>query len=160
MTTPVFRPMRRFKQAASELDCQSLLQSAPRGILSVLGDGGYPYGVPLNFVYENGKVYFHCAPEGHKLDALRRCDKASFCVLSEPVKREGEWWNTFLSVICFGRVQEVTDPAEHDRLLRALAKKYFPEGYDTEADMRKNAHRAVILELTIEHLSGKNVREK
>ena len=104
MTEP-FRPMRRFKQAASEQECIALLQTAPRGVLSVLGDGGYPYGVPLNFIYENGKLYFHCAVEGHKIDALRACEKASFCVLSEATKNPDEWWNCFTSVICFGRIR-------------------------------------------------------
>ena len=158
--TESFRPMRRFKQAASEQECTELLQSAQRGILSVLGDGGYPYGVPLNFLYEDGKIYFHCAMEGHKLDAVRSCDKASFCVLSEAHKNPGEWWNCFTSVICFGRVREISDPDEHERLLRALGKKYFPEGYDIDTDMVRNAPRALVLELTIEHMSGKHVREK
>ena len=159
MTEP-FRPMRRFKQAASEQECLGLLQSAQRGVLSVLGDGGYPYGVPLNFVYEDGKIYFHCAVEGHKIDALRACAKASFCVLSEPAKTPGEWWNCFTSVICFGHVREISDPAEHDRLLRLLGAKYFPEGYDIDADMVRNAPRALVLELAIEHMTGKHVREK
>lgn len=152
--------MRRFKQAASEQECTVLLKTAPRGVLSVLGDGGYPYGMPLNFIYEGGKIYFHCAMEGHKLDALRACDKASFCVLSGAHKNPGEWWNCFTSVICFGRIQEITDPAEHDRLLHLLGAKYFPGGYDIEADMVKNAPRALVLALTIEHMSGKHVREK
>jgi len=160
LMTTIFRPMRRFKQAAAEQECLELLRVAPRGVLSVLGDGGYPYGVPLNFVYENGKIYFHCAVEGHKLDALRSWEKASFCVLSEAVKNPGEWWNCFTSVICFGRVRVITDPAEHNRLLRLLGEKYFPEGYDIEADMLRNAPRALVLELTIEHMSGKHVREK
>lgn len=152
--------MRRFKQAASEQECLGLLQSAQRGVLSVLGDGGYPYGVPLNFVYENGKIYFHCAVEGHKIDALRACPKASFCVLSEPVKNPGEWWNCFTSVICFGHVREISDQAEHDKLLRLLGAKYFQEGYDIDADMVRNAPRALVLELAIEHMTGKHVREK
>ena len=152
--------MRRFKQAASEQECQDLLQSAWRGVLSVLGDGGYPYGVPLNFVYDDGKIYFHCAVEGHKIDALRACPKASFCVLSEPAKNPGEGWNCFTSVICFGHVREISDQAEHDRLLRLLGAKYFPEGYDIDADMVRNAPRALVLELAIEHMTGKHVREK
>lgn len=155
-----FRPMRRFKQAATDQECVELLQSAQRGVLSVLGDGGYPYGLPLNFVFENGKLYFHCAVEGHKIDALRACEKASFCVLSEATKNPGEWWNCFTSVICFGYIKEITDSAEHDRLLRLLAAKYFPEGYDIDADMAKNAPRALVLELNIEHMTGKHVREK
>ena len=155
-----FRPMRRFKQQASDEECMEILRSAPRWVLAVSGDGGYPYAVPLNFLYEEGKIYFHCAMEGHKLDALRSHDKASFCVLSEPYRNEGEWWDCLTSVICFGTVQEVSDPSEKDRLLRALGKKYFPEGYDIEKDMAKNASRALVLEFRIEHMTGKHVKEK
>ena len=155
-----FRPMRRFGQAVGENECLEILRTAPRGVLSVLGDGGYPYGVPMNFVYEDGTVYFHCATEGHKLDALRRCAKASFCVLSEPHRNEGEWWNCFTSVICFGTVREISDPAEHDRLLRLLGSKYFPQGYDIDADMARNAPRALVLALAVDHITGKRIREK
>ena len=66
-----FRPMRRFKQQMTNEECIALLRKAPRGVLAVLGDGGYPYTVPLDFVYDDGKIYFHCAKEGHKLDAIR-----------------------------------------------------------------------------------------
>ena len=155
-----FRPLRRFRQEASEEECREILRKAQRGVLSVTGDDGYPYGVPMNFHYEEGRIYFHCAREGHKLDAVRRCDKASFCVLSEPVRNPGEWWNCFTSVICFGRIREVTDEAERTALLRALGEKYFPEGYDIAGDLRKNGPQATVLEFTIEHMSGKRVREK
>lgn len=152
--------MRRFKQETSQEECFAILEKAPRGVLSVLGDNGYPYGVPLNFFFHDGKIYFHCAMEGHKLDALRACDKACFTVLSEPVRNPGEWWNCFTSVICFGRVAEVTDPERKNSLLRTLGAKLFPAGYDIEADMAKNAHRALMMEFTIDHMTGKRVREK
>ena len=155
-----FRPLRRFRQAATEEECLSILQAAPRGILSVLGENGYPYGLPINYTYLDGKIFFHCAREGHKLDAIRGYDKVSFTVLSEPVKNEGEWWNCFTSVVCFGRVSEVKDEKEKDRLLRMLGAKYFPEGYNLEKDMAKNAGSALILELSIDHMTGKHVREK
>ena len=66
----MFRKMRRFKQQLSEEECLEILKTAKRGVLAVLGDEGYPYAVPLDFVYEDGKIYFHCAKEGHKLDAI------------------------------------------------------------------------------------------
>lgn len=155
-----FRPLRRWKQAASVAECEEVLRTAWRGILSVLGENGYPYGIPLNFLYADGKIYFHCALEGHKLDAIRTCEKVCFTVLSEPVKNPGEWWNCFTSVICFGRIAEVRDEARKDDLLRALGAKFFPPTHDLEADMARNAPRALVLELTIDHLSGKKVREK
>lgn len=158
--TGKFRPMRRFKQEVPEDACLELLRTAQRGVLSLSGDDGYPYGVPMNFHYAQGKIYFHGARAGHKIDALRRCDKASFCVLSEAQRNPGEWWNCFTSVICFGRIREVTDEGERTALLRALGEKYFPEGYDIAGDLRKNGPQAAVLEFTIEHMSGKRVREK
>ena len=86
----MFRPMRRSNQQFPEKDCIEILKTEPRGILSVLGEDGYPYGIPMNHFYReaDGKLYFHCAKEGHKLDAVRACDKASFCVLDKGVKSE------------------------------------------------------------------------
>ncbi len=155
-----FRPMRRFKQALTEETCFQILKSAYRGFLSVNGDGGYPYSVPINFVFEAEKLYFHCAREGHKLDAVRACDKACFTVLDEPEKEPGDWWYHVKSVICFGRVGIVADERERMDKLRSLAGKYFPAGYDTEADILRNGPRAEVLAFTIEHISGKAVREK
>lgn len=155
-----FRSLRRFKQAAAPQECESILSTAQRGILAVHGENGYPYGLPLNFLYLGGKIYFHCARAGHKLDAIHADDRVCFTVLSEPVKNPGEWWNCFTSVICFGRVREVFDDEEKDRLLRLLGAKYFPEGYDLEGDMARSARNALLMEITIDHMSGKNVREK
>ena len=155
-----FRPMRRFKQAASLQECEAVLVSAQRGILAVHGENGYPYGLPVNYLYLDSRIYFHCAKAGHKLDAVRVDDKVCFTVLSEPVKNPGEWWNCFTSVICFGRISEVTDGQEKDRILRLIGAKYFPEGYDLEKDMASSAHNALIMEISIDHLTGKHVREK
>lgn len=160
MDEMTFRPMRRFKQQLPEEECIDILQKAYRGFLSVNGDGGYPYAVPINFLYKEGKLYFHCAVEGHKVDALRADGKACFTVIDEPRREPGDWWYHVRSVICFGRVHILEDEAEKDRYLRLLGAKYFPEGYDLESDMRRNAPRALVLAFTIEHLSGKSVREK
>ena len=155
-----FRQLRRFKQAATPQECEAVLSSAQRGILAVHGENGYPYGLPINYLYAGGKIYFHCAKTGHKLDAVRSDEKVCFTVISEPFRNPGEWWNCFTSVICFGRISEVTGEEDKDRLLRLLGAKYFPEEYDLETDMVRNARNAVILELTIDHISGKHVREK
>ena len=155
-----FRPMRRFKQEATAEECLTVLETAPRGILSVQGENGYPYGVPMNYVLVDNMIYFHCAREGHKLDAVRANEKVCFTVLSEPIKNPGEWWNCFTSVICFGRISEVKDEERRNFALRALGAKLFPAGYDIEADLAKNSSKAQVLELTIDHMSGKKVREK
>ena len=156
----MFRSMRRYKQQLSKEECEGLLAVAPRGVLAVLGDEGYPYAVPLNFVYDNGSIFFHCATEGHKLDAILSCDKASFCVLDEGRQEEGEWWLHFNSVIAFGRVRRVEDENVIHDALQKLGAKYFPQDYDIEADIARNLSRVAILQLSIEHLTGKHVREK
>lgn len=160
MTDMDFRPMRRFKQQLSEGECIDILKNAYRGFLSVIGDGGYPYSIPINFVLVDGKFFFHCAKEGHKMDAVRACDKACFTVIDNPQKEPGDWWYHVNSVICFGRITIMEDDAEKDKYLRLLGAKYFPEGYDIEKDMANNAPRANVLEFTIEHCTGKRVREK
>lgn len=156
----IFRPMRRFKQELPEQECLEILSKAYRGFLSVVGDGGYPYTVPINFLYSDGHLWFHCALEGHKLDAIKACDKACFTVIDDPVKEEKDWWYHVRSVICFGRIHMVEDNVQRLSMLRALGMKYFPEGYDIEADMLKNGPRAAMLDFEIEHMSGKRVREK
>ena len=156
----VFRPMRRFKQELPEQECLEILDQAYRGFLSVVGDGGYPYAVPINFLYSDGHLWFHCALEGHKLDAIKACDKACFTVIDDPVKEENDWWYHVRSVICFGRIHMVENNVQRLSMLRALGMKYFPEGYDIEADMVKNGPRAAMLDFEIEHISGKRVREK
>jgi nitroimidazol reductase NimA-like FMN-containing flavoprotein (pyridoxamine 5'-phosphate oxidase superfamily) len=64
--------MRRFKQQISEAECIRILKEEKRGVLSVMGEDGYPYGIPMNHWYspEDGKLYFHGAKSGHKLDAI------------------------------------------------------------------------------------------
>ena len=158
----MFRKMLRFKQQIPEAECIKILKEEPRGVLSVLGDDDYPYGMPINHFYceEDGKLYFHTGMKGHRTDAIRRHDKVSFCVLSEGVREENDWWYHFTSVILFGRIAEEEDPEEKKRLLRLLGMKYMPSAEIMEEDLRKNGPNACVLVLSIEHMSGKEVREK
>ena len=159
MSDTVFRPMRRFKQALSAEESIEILKTGYRGFLSVIGDGGYPYAIPINFVYDEGKLFFHSAREGHKLDAVRACDKACFTLIDTPEKEPGDWWYHVRSVICFGRIRIVEDAHERIQRLRQLGSKYFPEQYDLEGDLQRNGPRTEVLEFQIEHLSGKRVKE-
>ena len=151
--------MRRYKQALTEDECAEILRRERRGVLATLGDDGYPYAVPLNFVYEDGKIYFHCAAEGHKIDAIRRCDKASFCVTEQGERAPGEWWFKVRSVIAFGRVRILEDRDEVLSRVRALGLKYAAPDY-VEKEIQKDGKRVQGLELTIEHMTGKRVNEK
>ena len=120
----MFRTMRRFKQELTREECLAVLRSQPRGVLSLLGENGYPYGLPIDYWYNetDGKLYFHGAKEGHKIDAIRACDKASFCVHDEGQRVAGEWPLHFCSVIVFGRIAPVTDAALTETACRRLAE--------------------------------------
>ena len=156
----MFRKMRRFKQALDGARCADVLKNGSRGILAVNGDDGYPYTIPLNYVYDGGRIYFHSAVEGHKADAIQRDGRASFCVLEQLELSEDGWSYFFDSVVAFGRVSVVEDEAERIGKLRLLGQKYFPDVQMVESDISKNAHRALVLCLEIEHLSGKHVHER
>ncbi len=156
----MFRPMRRFKQQLTDEECISILKNEPRGVLAVLGDDGYPYTIPLDFVYEDGIIYFHCAREGHKLDAVQKYEKASFCVLDKGVKSETDWSYYFNSVVCFGRVKILSEKNEVLRTLKLLGMKYYPSEQEADAEVTKFADKVCMLALTIEHMTGKYVHEK
>ncbi len=151
--------MRRIRQQTEPAECERIMTEAKRGVLSVAGDDGYPYGVPMNFVYDDGKIYFHAARSGHKLDAIGRNDKVSFCVLSEGIREPDDWWYHFTSVIVFGRIRVVEDETARIDAFRKLGLKYFPTAEMVENDIKKDAARALILELTVEHMTGKRVKE-
>lgn len=157
----MFRPMRRFRQQVSEEACAEVLKEQWRGVLSVLGDGGYPYGVPVDFFYdeEKGEIYFHGAKEGHKIDAIRACDKVSFCVWNEGFIKQGEWALNITSVIAFGKIRIVEDESERTRILRQIGLKYYPDRESAEKVLRDAGHRAICLALKIEHMTGKLVKE-
>ncbi len=97
----MFRPLRRIKQQLSLEECISVLKNEVRGVLAVLGDEDYPYGVPINFYYsqENNKIYFHGSREGHKIDAIKNHDKVSFCVYDKGTQIEGKLGLDYKSAI-------------------------------------------------------------
>ena len=159
----MFREMRRFKQQISEEECIRILEEQPRGVLSMLGDDGYPYGIPLDHWYseDDDKLYFHCAKTGHKLDAIASCDKVSYCVMDEGYRKEGEWAFNFNSVVIFGKARIVGD--EEDELKHRIAINLCRKFTDDEAFIQKElTHalpRAAFIELTPEHMTGKLVNE-
>ena len=155
----MFRPIRRFKQALTQDECDQVLHQAPRGVLAVHGEEGYPYAFPMDFIYLDGKLYFHCAKEGHKIDALAADDRVSFCVMDEGFRREGEWALNIKSVILFGRIKTVDDPDLALRAIRQLGLKYYPTAEGVEHEIEKDFHRVQMLELTVDHMTGKLVNE-
>ena len=161
MTDSPFRPMRRFKQQLPDEEALAVLRAAKRGVLSVTGDGGHPYGIPLNPFWddETGRLYFHGAREGHKIDALRRDPRASFTALDEGVRDEGGWALTFRSVVVFGRVEFVEDQDAAIAICRRLARRFNPSDADIEEEIRRAGARVLVFSLVPEHITGKRVHE-
>ena len=157
----MFREMRRKKQQISEDVCVEVLKQQPRGVLSMIGDDGYPYGIPMDHWYceENGKIYFHGAKEGHKIDAIKACDKVSYCVYDEGYRKEGEWALNINSVIVFGRLRPVTDLAVTEKVWRHLCRKFTDDKEYEEKEIKHALPRVLCLELTPEHMAGKLVNE-
>ncbi|MBE6933356.1 MAG: pyridoxamine 5'-phosphate oxidase family protein, partial [Ruminococcaceae bacterium] len=122
----MFRPMRRSRQALSREECEKLLREGSSGVLAVTGDEGWPYAVPLSYVWRDGAIYFHCARTGHKLDAIRKDNRVSFCVVGQDRIVPEEYTTYFRSVIVFGRAQIMEDQAEIRAAIEILAEKYHP----------------------------------
>ncbi len=157
----MFREMLRIRQQLSEEECIRILQREPRGVLSVLGDDGYPYGMPMNHYYceADGRLYFHGGMTGHKIDAIRRCDKASFCVYDQGERREGEWFLRIRSVIVFGRIELIEDREKTYAISRLLSYKFTKDESYIENEILHAGPRTLLLALTPEHMTGKLVKE-
>ena len=157
----MFRNVARFKQALGDAACEHILKTALRGVLSVQGDDGYPYGMPLNHWYDPAKrtLYFHSGKHGHRADALAKCDKVSYCVLSDGEPIPGHWALRFSCVIAFGRMRPVTDEAEAMNICRALSHKFTADDAYIEDEITRLHANTVVYALSIEHLTGKTVKE-
>ena len=157
----MFRKMRRFQQQIREEDCIRILKEQPRGILSMLGDDGYPYGIPLDHWYseKDNKLYFHCAKEGHKIDAITACDKVTFCVMDEGYRRDGEWALNIHSVVVFGKIGIVEDEEKKREICTNLVRKFTDDEEYLLKELTNAFPRVNCLELTIEHMTGKLVNE-
>lgn len=151
----MFREMRRKRQMLSQVESVAILERMTNGTLALAGDDGYPYAVPVSYVYGDGKIYFHSALHGHKVDAIERCDKVSFCVVERDDVKPGEFTTYYRSVILFGRARIVTDETEKLAGLHLLAAKYSPGEAGTDAEISRGFNHLHLIEVAIEHLTGK-----
>lgn len=150
------RAMRRFKQLLSEEESMEILRSATSGVLSLCGEDGMPYGVPLSHVYEDGKLYFHSALNGHKVDLIRQNSNASFTVIAQDDIHPETYTTYFRSVITFGNIRIVDDEIEKMRILEVLGRRCNPNNDESlKEELRKGFKRCLALEFTIERMTGK-----
>ena len=157
----MFREMRRKRQELTETECVEILKRNTSGVLAVSGDDGYPYAVPLSYVYDGGVLYFHCAKNGHKLDAINSNDKVSFCVVYQDHVVPEEYTTYFRSVIVFGRASIIDQDDEIRDAIEKLSIKYYPNDNKENRDFFINKEYAALcmVKIEIEHMTGKEAIE-
>jgi len=152
--------MRRKRQQLSEAESIGILQKATSGTLALLGDNGYPYAVPISYVYHEGKLYFHSALSGHKVDAIRQCDKASFCVIEQDDVQPKKYTTFFRSVVAFGRIHIIEDEEVKLSTALMLGNRYNPNDDESlKKEIESGLSRMLMIRFDIEHLTGKEAIE-
>ncbi|MCH5162233.1 MAG: pyridoxamine 5'-phosphate oxidase family protein [Clostridiales bacterium] len=153
----MFREMRRKNQRLTETECVEILHRNTAGVLAVLGDEGYPYAVPMSYVYDGEALYFHCAKSGHKLDAIKSCDKVSFCVIDQDEVVPQKYTTHFRSVVLFGRASILNNDEEVLSAIGKLAIKYHPTDSKRNRDIaiKKEYSAMCIIKIDIAHMTGK-----
>ena len=143
----MFRPMRRASRAIPEEAAKHLLQQSRRGVLAVNGDNGYPFAIPVNYYYD-------------KVDALKQNDKVCFTVYGNEHFEPGDWAPYVQSTVVFGRCHLIDDAAATEARVRELGMKYYPGKEEVEKEIALDIKAVQLYEITIEHLTGKQIQEK
>lgn len=151
----MFRKMRRKRQQLPAGESIAILERMTNGVLALYGDEGYPYAVPVSYVYADGKIYFHSAVKGHKVDAIMRNEHVSFCVVERDDVRPGRFTTYFRSVVVFGKARILTGEAEKFAALSLLADKYSLGESGKDAEVAKGFNLLLMVEIAIEHITGK-----
>lgn len=155
----MFPKMRRIRQQMTDADAVRVLESAKTGVLSVIGENGYPYAVAMNFAYLDGKIYLHSANTGHKIDAIRGNDKVSFLVVDKDEVIPDKITTAYRSVVVFGRARIMENAEEKLNYVRRFALKYSKKMPAIQADIDENFSGMALIEITPEHITGKEGME-
>lgn len=158
----MFRAVRKKKNEISQDEAKNLLRSSRRGVLAVNGDEGYPYAIPINYLYdeENNKIIFHGAKAGHKVDSIKKNDKICFTVFGNETFIEENWAPYLQSVVVFGRCHLVENRDDTVSLVKKFALKYYPNEDMVNEEIANSGKGVQMFEIKIEHLSGKKVQER
>lgn len=155
----MFREIRRSKQLLSPEDTAAVMDRCTNGVLACAGDDGYPYAVPISYVYSNDKIYFHSAKAGHKIDAIKKNPRVSFAVIDEDKISSEEYTSYFRSVIAFGKAR-IAEGDEWFEAFKALVEKY--SGDQPEESKNKEitgCKKSYIIAIDIDHMTGKEAIE-
>ena len=157
----MFREMRRMPQALTKEECIEILKEEKRGVLSVIGDNGYPYGLPINHYYneEDGKIYFHSGKIGHRVDAMRACNKASYCVYKNVGADPGSWIQNYHSVHVFGTIELIEDIDEIEKICRDISHKFTDDEAYIDDEVKSALKATLCFAITIENMTGKKIHE-
>ena len=157
----MFRELVRKNKQISDEECIRILENEKRGVLSVNGDEGYPYGMPMNHFYEpeSGNIWFHCGKKGHRLDSIKKEPKVSFCVFEKGTKAEGDWAFSVRSVVIFGKIEIVEDIKTISEITAKLSRKFTSDEEYIKSEIEKFGKETLLLKLVPEHISGKTVKE-
>ena len=158
----MFREVRRKKNELSADAAKKLLSNERRAILAMNGDDGYPYAIPVNYLYSeaDGRIYFHGSPVGYKAELIEKCPKICFTVYGSVSVGDPEWAPFVQSAVVFGRCRRVEDKERTLRLAREFARKYYPDEESIEAVIAGSGDAVRMFEIVIEHITGKQVQEK
>ena len=158
----MFRKIRKIKNEINQEDVKELLKTSRRGILAMNGDDGYPYAIPVNYFYDEteGKIFFHGAKAGYKVDCLESSDKVCFTVIGSEMIRAEEWAPYMQSVVIFGRCQLIDDKQNAMKRLKDFAMKYYPSENMVLDEIKEDGKATQMFEIDIEYMTGKEVQEK
>lgn len=152
----MFKEMRKKDREVFGEDIEKILTNGEYGVLATVGENGYPYTVPLSYVYQDNSIYFHCAKEGHKLDNIEKNLKVSFCVVTDTEVLPGKFSTNYKSIIAFGEAKELTGALKRDILFKFIEKysqSFIEEG---KRYIERAQDSAKIVEIKIEHITGKS----
>ena len=158
----MFRAMRRAKREISLEETKQLLRESRRGVLAMNGDDGYPYAIPINYLYDEARqqILFHSAREGQKAEALERCNKVCFTVYGNERILKEAWAPYVQSAVVFGKCRIIEDAAQKKALLKRFAMKYFPEESIADNEIAASGDRVRLYVIDIEHMTGKQIQER
>ena len=151
----MFREMRKKNRQLSTEEAIAILEKCPWGTLSTVGEDGWPYGLPVNYIVEDGIIYIHCAKTGHKLDNIRHNDKVCFTAVARANVLAAEFSTDYESAVAFGRASFVDD-SEARLALQLIIEKYSPE-FKTAGDamVQQMADVTQVIRIDVEHITGK-----
>ncbi|MBW2368621.1 MAG: pyridoxamine 5'-phosphate oxidase family protein [Deltaproteobacteria bacterium] len=152
----MFRQIRLDERALEKEEAVEIVKKGSYGVLSTVGEDGYPYGVALNYAFYDGAICFHCAVEGHKVDNINFNEKVSFCVVTKSEVLSNKFDTDFESAIVFGKAAEVQEDIEKEKILMSFFEKYAPDHIEAGKNyLEKNYSATKVIKIVIDHITGK-----